>query len=145
MKRNKKKLSDYFTDQKFGTKQKQDCLLLVSKGEIAWVVGHRPDERFKITPFTQNILMVALQNKEEAWRPLPNTLTINLLHLQKQYSLYFGDKYNHLKRLHKYFTWFFTIISKETSLFAIAIQTGAYNPLFPCLFIRKFRQPTIKF
>ena len=66
MKRNKKKLSDYFTDQKFGTKQKQDCLLLVSKGEIAWVVGHRPDERFKITPFTQNILMVALQNKEEA-------------------------------------------------------------------------------
>lgn len=65
MKKNKKKLSDYFTNQKFNAKQKQDCLLLISEGQIAWVIGHRLDERFKITSLTKNILMVSIK-KEEA-------------------------------------------------------------------------------
>lgn len=58
MKKSKKKLSDFFTDQKFSAKQKQECLLLLSEEKIAWVVGHRPDDRFKITSFTKNILQI---------------------------------------------------------------------------------------
>ncbi len=41
-------------------KQKKECLLLVSGNKIAWVIGQRPDERFKITPLTKQILQVKL-------------------------------------------------------------------------------------
>lgn len=57
MKKSKKKISDFFTDRKFSAKQKKECLLLLSEDKIAWIVGNRPDERFKITSFTQNILI----------------------------------------------------------------------------------------
>lgn len=60
MKKSKKKLSDFFTDQKFTAKQKKDCLLLETDGKIAWVIEHRLDERFKITPFTKNILKIEI-------------------------------------------------------------------------------------
>ncbi len=56
MKKSKKKLSDFFRDQKFSPKQKQECLLLLSNEKIAWIIGYRPDDRFKITSFTKNIL-----------------------------------------------------------------------------------------
>lgn len=58
MKKSKKKLSDFFTDQKFSAKQKKECLLLLSDNKIAWIIGSRLDERFKITSFTRNILMI---------------------------------------------------------------------------------------
>lgn len=58
MKKNRKKLSDFFTDQKFSAKQKKDCMLLVSEDKIAWVIGYRPDDRFKITPLTKRILRI---------------------------------------------------------------------------------------
>lgn len=58
MKKSRKKLSDFFTDQKFSAKQKKECLLLIATDKIAWVIGHRLDDRFKITTFTQNILMI---------------------------------------------------------------------------------------
>lgn len=58
MKRSKKKLSDFFTDQKFSARQKKDCLLLLSEGQVAWIMEHRPDERFKVTSFTRKILMI---------------------------------------------------------------------------------------
>lgn len=61
MKKSKKKLSDFFTDQKFSAKQKKECLLLVSDDKIAWIVGYRPDDRFKITSFTKNILLIQPQ------------------------------------------------------------------------------------
>ena len=58
MKRSKKKLSDFFTDLKFSAKQKKDCLLLQSGKDIIWVVGHRIDDRYKISPTTKRILVV---------------------------------------------------------------------------------------
>lgn len=58
MKKSKKKLSDFFTDQKLSAKQKKECLLLLSDNKIAWIIGSRLDERFKITSFTRNILMI---------------------------------------------------------------------------------------
>lgn len=63
MKKSKKKISDFFTDQKFSAKQKKDCLLLESDGKIAWVIEHRLDERFKITSFTKRILKLELVNR----------------------------------------------------------------------------------
>lgn len=62
---NRKKLSDFFTDRKFSPAQKRACLLLCSEGRIAWVIGQRPDERFKITPGTGNILEITLRSKAE--------------------------------------------------------------------------------
>ena len=65
MKKSKKKLSDFFTNQKFSARQKQECLLLLSGDKIAWVVGHRIDDRFKITPFTKKMLIVKLLKDSE--------------------------------------------------------------------------------
>ena len=51
-----KLLSDFFVDQKFTEAQKQNVFLLVSaKDEILWVVGHRIDDRFKVTLDTKTI------------------------------------------------------------------------------------------
>lgn len=60
MKKNKKKISDFFINQKMSAKQKKECLLLVSGNQIAWVIGQRPDERFKITSLTTQILQIKL-------------------------------------------------------------------------------------
>ncbi|MDE5639648.1 MAG: tRNA lysidine(34) synthetase TilS [Odoribacter sp.] len=54
----KKKVSDFFNDQKFSAKQKEECLLLLSENKIAWVIGYRTDERFKITPLTETVLQI---------------------------------------------------------------------------------------
>lgn len=58
MKKSKKKLSDFFRDQKFSEKQKKDCLLLLSGDKIAWVMEYRVDDRFKVTSFTKNVLII---------------------------------------------------------------------------------------
>ena len=55
----KKKLSDFFIDNKFTKIEKEKTLLLISKGEIVWVIGHRLDNRFKITDSTENILILS--------------------------------------------------------------------------------------
>lgn len=54
----KKKLSDFFTNEKFSFTQKEKTWLLTSKGEIVWVIGYRIDDRFKITSATQKILVI---------------------------------------------------------------------------------------
>ena len=52
-----KLLSDFFVDQKFAEAQKQGVFLLVSAdNEILWVVGHRIDDRFKVTSETKSIV-----------------------------------------------------------------------------------------
>lgn len=58
MKKLQKKLSDFFTDRKFSAKQKKDCLVLVCNNKIAWVIGYRADDRFKITSTTRNITKI---------------------------------------------------------------------------------------
>ena len=56
----KKKLSDYFIDQKFSIPQKEQCWLLISEGKIVWIVGHRLDNRFKITENTKEVIEISL-------------------------------------------------------------------------------------
>ncbi len=51
-----KKLSDFFVDQKFSLVEKEKTWLLISGEDIIWVVGHRIDDRFKVTKTTRRIL-----------------------------------------------------------------------------------------
>ena len=53
----RKKVSDFFIDEKIPLYEKQRIPLLVTAGgEVVWVCGMRLDDRFKITPATRRVL-----------------------------------------------------------------------------------------
>jgi tRNA(Ile)-lysidine synthase len=54
----RKKLQDFFVDAKVPRDQRGSIPLVVSGDQIAWVVGFRVDERFKVTDSTRRILRV---------------------------------------------------------------------------------------
>ncbi len=56
----KKKISDFFTDCKLDVQQKQEVWLVLSGTEVAWVAGHRIDERFKVGAGTTRVAEVRL-------------------------------------------------------------------------------------
>ncbi|NPA45324.1 MAG: tRNA lysidine(34) synthetase TilS, partial [Chlorobi bacterium] len=56
----KKLISDYFTDIKLNTFEKENTYLLISDNKIIWVVGHRTDERYKVNDKTKKVLIVSL-------------------------------------------------------------------------------------
>lgn len=56
MKGRKKKLSDFFADNKFSLKDKEDCWIVCSGDRIIWIVGYRGDDNSKITNSTRNVL-----------------------------------------------------------------------------------------
>ena len=56
----KKKLSDFFIDNKVPLNRKEDTWLLTSEGKIVWVIGMRIDDRFKVTDETKKIYFAEL-------------------------------------------------------------------------------------
>ena len=50
---NRQKIQDFFTNQKLARFDKERVWILTSGEDICWVVGYRPDERFKITATTK--------------------------------------------------------------------------------------------
>lgn len=58
--RGRKKLSDYFSDHKFSLIDKENTWLLCSGDDIIWIIGHRSDNRYKITAETQKIIKISL-------------------------------------------------------------------------------------
>lgn len=54
----KQKLSDFFINAKISLSDKEESWLLCSGSRIAWVVGYRIDNRFRITSRTRNVLQV---------------------------------------------------------------------------------------
>ena len=57
----KKKLSKYFKDEKLSLIEKEHIGLLCSGTDIVWIVGKRPDDRFKVTENTKTILKIELK------------------------------------------------------------------------------------
>jgi tRNA(Ile)-lysidine synthase len=55
-----KKLSDFFIDNKVPQNIKSEILVLVSGKDIAWVIGHRIDDRYKVTAETRKVLEIAV-------------------------------------------------------------------------------------
>jgi tRNA(Ile)-lysidine synthase len=58
---NRKKLSDFLIDRKIPLADKNGISVLESEGEIIWVVGHRIDNRYKITPETKAVIKLTVQ------------------------------------------------------------------------------------
>lgn len=56
----KKKLSDFFTANKYSLLDKERQWLLCSGNEIVWVVGKRIDDRFKISNSTKSVLKIEI-------------------------------------------------------------------------------------
>ena len=52
----KKKLSDFFTDQKLSIVEKEKIRILLSGDEIMWIIGYRADNRFKVTEKTKEVI-----------------------------------------------------------------------------------------
>jgi tRNA(Ile)-lysidine synthase len=59
--KNKKKVSDFFIDEKLTRFEKESCWLLTSANEIMWIVGYRTDNRFRINGQTTEILEIVIK------------------------------------------------------------------------------------
>ncbi len=61
----RKKLSDYFTDEKFSLADKERTWLIVnpapSGDEIVWVVNHRLDNRYRVTDETKKVIQLQIK------------------------------------------------------------------------------------
>ncbi len=56
--KNRKKLSDFFIDEKISIIEKQKIHVLTSGNDIAWIIGYRIDDRYKITGRTKSVLLL---------------------------------------------------------------------------------------
>jgi tRNA(Ile)-lysidine synthase len=63
--RGAKRLGDFFTDAKVPRAERDRIPLITSGDEIAWVVGHRPDDRFKVTRRTRRFLWLEIEEGEQ--------------------------------------------------------------------------------
>lgn len=59
----KKKLNRFFIDQKISTTEKENIWVIESNKKILWIIGHRIDDRFKITDHTKKVLRIEFQHQ----------------------------------------------------------------------------------
>ena len=59
------KLSDFFVNNKVNVFEKERAMVLTSGERIAWVIGFRPDNRFKISDKTQQVLVVEVDCEQK--------------------------------------------------------------------------------
>ncbi len=64
----RKKLKDFFIDQKIPREMRASLPLLVQEETVLWVCGHRTDDRFRVRPETRRILSVDLMDQIEGIR-----------------------------------------------------------------------------
>lgn len=58
-----KKISDYLTDEKVPLHEKEQVWILCSGESIVWVVGFRPDDRFKVDDNTKMVYLAELNEQ----------------------------------------------------------------------------------
>jgi tRNA(Ile)-lysidine synthase len=57
----RKKLQDFFVDEKVPRDERDGVPIIVSGDDIVWIAGHRGDERFKVTEGTRRFLKLELR------------------------------------------------------------------------------------
>ena len=57
----RKKLQDFFVDEKIPRDERDSIPIVLSGNDIVWIVGYRADERFKVTEDTEKILMLEIK------------------------------------------------------------------------------------
>lgn len=58
----KKNLSDYMTDKKYTLSEKERMTVLCSGQDIVWLVGERPDDRYRITEKSKKALEIRIHS-----------------------------------------------------------------------------------
>ena len=53
-----KKISDILIDLKISRAQKEQTYVLLSEDKVVWLIGHRLDERFKVTDESIKLLRI---------------------------------------------------------------------------------------
>ncbi|MEI6128297.1 MAG: tRNA lysidine(34) synthetase TilS [Pseudomonadota bacterium] len=56
-----KKIKDFFSDQKVPVRERHRVPILLFNNNVAWICGYRPDERFKVTGESPNVLTVRIK------------------------------------------------------------------------------------
>jgi tRNA(Ile)-lysidine synthase len=59
----KKKISDFLINEKVPANLKPQIKVLTSDKSIVWIIGHRLDNRFKVTDKTENVLEIEVRNQ----------------------------------------------------------------------------------
>ena len=59
----KKKVSDYLTDRKFSIIRKEQQWILCCGDKIAWVIGERTDNRFRIDGNTKRVIILKINEE----------------------------------------------------------------------------------
>jgi tRNA(Ile)-lysidine synthase len=60
-----KKLKDFFMDEKVPRSLRHRIAILEIGGKVAWVVGYRVDDRFKVSEGTREVIHVQALPKEQ--------------------------------------------------------------------------------
>ena len=62
----RQKLQDFFVNQKLSRLEKERVWVLENgNGAIIWVLGHRMDERFRVSPATKRVIKMGWTNKTD--------------------------------------------------------------------------------
>lgn len=59
----RKKLKDYFIDEKISIEQRNNILLLADGKHVVWIVGYRISEDYKVTNETKRVLQVTIMDR----------------------------------------------------------------------------------
>jgi tRNA(Ile)-lysidine synthase len=58
--KNRKKLSDFFIDEKYSRLDKDNAWVLCSGDDIIWILGERIDDRYKVTDTTKEVCFIEI-------------------------------------------------------------------------------------
>ncbi|TCK87856.1 tRNA(Ile)-lysidine synthase [Natranaerovirga hydrolytica] len=61
----RKKLKDFFIDEKIPKETRDQILLIADEKNILWIIGYRSSDEYKVTKQTKNILMIEILGMED--------------------------------------------------------------------------------